>query len=269
MPKGTAKARIMQLRETLHRANRAYYVDAAPTIADSEYDALLRELIELEADHPELDDENSPSKRVGGEPIKGFATLPHPIPMLSIDNTYSDDEVRAWVKRVGKAMGSETEAAGGLFASDSDGVSATFMCDPKIDGVALSIRYEHGRFVRALTRGDGVAGDEVSHAARTIERLPLVLDTDHPPAVLEVRGEVFIPTAEFVRINAEREDAGQEPFMNPRNACAGTLKQLDPKAAASRKLGFVAHGRGEMDAGFASSHQEFLERIQALGVPIS
>ncbi|GJM18855.1 MAG: DNA ligase [Phycisphaeraceae bacterium] len=256
----SAKKRITELRALLDRANRAYYADADPIMPDREYDDRLAELAALEADHPELDDPNSPTKRVGGAPIEGFRTFEHAVPMLSIDNTYDEAEVRAWVDRVTKGLAGE----GGLF-----GAEAQFVCDPKIDGVAMSLRYENGALVLALTRGDGSRGDDVTHAARTVRAIPLEL-SGKAPAVLEVRGEVFIPDSEFARINAEREAAGDEPFMNPRNACAGTIKQLDPKAAADRRLSFVAHGRGEVsDSAFAGAHSEFTDKIRALGIPTS
>ncbi len=257
--------RIHELRDLLSRANRAYYTDADPIMSDREFDALLKELASLEEANPELHDPNSPTVRVGGEPISGFETKKHAIPMLSIDNTYNEQEVRDWVNRTQKAMGSgEGE---GLFG----GAKNEFVCEPKVDGVALSVRYEDGVFVQSLTRGDGTAGDDVSHAIRTIRSLPLKLEAADGitiPEVLEVRGEVFIPLSEFDRINAEREANGDEAFMNPRNACAGTIKQLDPKAAAGRNLGFLAHGIGEIsDAGFATSFTEFIEMITSLGLP--
>lgn len=251
--------RVAELRALLHRANRAYYRDAAPVMPDREFDGLLRELADLEAAHPELDDPNSPTRRVGGEPIKGFKTVRHSVPMLSIDNTYSAEEVEAWVARVRRGVAT----GDGLFAGDG----ARFVCEPKIDGVALSVRYEKGVFARALTRGDGEKGDDVSHAARTIASLPLVIEGECPD-VLEVRGEVYIPLSMFERINAEREAEGEELFMNPRNACAGTLKNLDPNVAASRRLGFVAHGRGEVSGPFGAGHAEFCEKLAALGFPV-
>ncbi|MEL7483376.1 MAG: NAD-dependent DNA ligase LigA, partial [Planctomycetota bacterium] len=252
MPKPSKKVqdRVNELRELLERANRAYYVDADPIMPDREFDELLKELAELEAEFPELDDPNSPTRRVGGEPIDGFTTIEHAVPMLSIDNSYSRDDIDAWVTRARKAIEGDI----------------TFVCDPKIDGVALSLRYEQGRLLHALTRGDGRKGDDVSHAVRTIRAIPLTVDD--APDVLEIRGEVFIPDAEFARINADREAAGDEPFMNPRNACAGTLKNQDPKVAASRNLGFRAHGRGEVsDDGFAATFTEFIEFISAMGLP--
>lgn len=257
--------RINELRDLLTRANRAYYTDADPIMSDREYDALLKELAQLEETNPTLADPNSPTVRVGGQPIAGFQTKKHAIPMLSIDNTYNEQEVRDWVKRTQKAMGSDADSP--LF-SDEDGL---FVCEPKIDGVALSIRYESGVFVQALTRGDGTEGDDVSHAVRTIRSLPLNLEPvkgSSIPDILEVRGEVFIPLSEFERINATREENGDEPFMNPRNACAGTIKQLNPKVAAERNLGFLAHGIGEVsDPNFATSFTGFIEQITTLGLP--
>lgn len=296
------------LEELLHEANRAYYVDASPVLPDAEFDRLLEELKQLELEHPDHTCPNSPTKRVGGEPIDGFVTLPHDVPMLSIDNSYSKDDIAAWIKSVypeldekareikyaienaqagdltsesseslfgdAPAPKSKTKVVEGLKQklrdrlkeSESRGFPLDLVCDPKIDGVALSIRYENGQFVRALTRGDGRQGDDVSHAVRTIRSIPLTLQG--APAILEVRGEVFIPNAEFVRINDERLANDEEPFMNPRNACAGTLKNLDPNIAASRNLDFRAHGRGTIsDRSFASTHKELLEQYRKLTIP--
>jgi DNA ligase (NAD+) len=280
--------RIAELRTLLHRANRAYYADASPIMSDREFDELLAELVRLEAAHTELDDPNSPTRRVGGEPIKGFRTLPHAVPMLSIDNTYSESEVRAWVVRVTNALAHparepEAPARGGtrkprveapsLFVS-APSEALRFACDPKVDGVAVSLRYERGRLAHALTRGDGTKGDDITHAVRTIGAIPLVLAADEKsptiPDILEVRGEIFMPLSAFATLNEQLEAAGEEPVMNPRNATAGTLKRLDPKAAAERRLSFVAHGRGECsDAAFAASYSEFCAKIRALGLPTS
>lgn len=282
-----SKSRVHSLRKLLEEANRAYYTDAASIMPDTEFDALLRELADLEAANPELDDPNSPTRRVGGDPIEGFNTLPHSVPMLSIDNTYDEGEVRAWVERVHKNLNphaaDEQRESGGLFSSAGDASPTRFICDPKIDGVAISLRYEQGQLIRALTRGDGAKGDDVTHAVRTIRSLPLSLPPSPPrgegrgegsspiiPDVLEVRGEVYIPLSAFERINKEREAAGDDPFMNPRNACAGTLKNLDPKIAASRDLGLIAHGRGEISApNFASTHTQLLTKLAELGIPTS
>ncbi|MGJ8635588.1 MAG: NAD-dependent DNA ligase LigA [Phycisphaerales bacterium] len=264
--------RISELRMLLTRANAAYYQDAAPTMSDSEFDTLLKELADLEAQHPEVHDPNSPTARVGGDPIEGFETLPHSIPMLSIDNTYNEQEIQQWVDRmIRSSQSSDSENDSDLFTSTpSDPI--TFTCEPKIDGVALSIRYEQGQFVRALTRGDGEKGDDVSHAARTIQSIPLQITDALPetnPEIIEIRGEVYIPLSEFIRINEQRVADGDEPFMNPRNACAGTLKSLDPKVIASRKLGFIAHGKGELsDPRFASGHQAFCDQISSMGFDV-
>lgn len=272
--KAAVGKRVEELRRLIREADRAYYRDAQPVMSDREYDDAIAELDELERAHPELDTPDSPTKRVGGEPIDGFETVPHAAPMMSIDNTYfrrkadkgekdgAKDSVEEWVARVRKGLSSGE--GDGLF----EGEPPRFVCDPKIDGVALSVRYEDGVFVRAVTRGDGEKGDDVSHAARTVRDIPLSLEGD-APEVLEVRGEVFIPRAEFERINAEREDRGDEPFMNPRNACAGTIKQLDPRAIAERRLRFLVHGRGEVSDGFAERYSEFLGRVAALGLPVS
>ncbi len=269
----------------LERANRAYYVDHAPIMSDPEFDRLLKELGELERAHPELDDPNSPTHRVGGEPIEGFATITHAAPMLSIDNTYSEGEVREWYERTIDAMGGGSARKGkdlgpGLFgggAPGRPGSGPALFLDPKIDGLAISLRYEKGRLVHAATRGDGVTGDDVTHAARVVRAIPLVVrggekgkeGGDAPPAVLEVRGEIYLPLDQFERINAEREAADEEQFMNPRNAAAGTLKNLDPKLIASRRLGFFPHGRGEVQGLGAASHSEFLEALRGMGFPVN
>jgi DNA ligase (NAD+) len=274
--------RIHELRAVLTRANRSYYADASPIMSDAEFDRLLKELADLESRHPELTDSNSPTKRVGGEPIDGFRQIKHALPMLSIDNSYDEASVREWHARVSGSGKKAPKAGASLFAAGDAGESAddlAIVCDPKIDGVAMSLRYENGTLVHAVTRGDGTTGDDVTHAARVIRAIPLVLESQGKksvvvPKVLEVRGEVYMPTASFERLNQEREKAGEELLMNPRNATAGTLKNLDPKVAASRGLMFSAHGRGEVivektgDAmAFAASHSEFLAAIRALGLP--
>lgn len=259
-------SRVRTLRDELNRANRAYYVDNTPFLSDQEYDEKLAELARLEAAHPELDDPNSPTHRLGDEPIGGFTQIRHAVPMLSIDNTYNEAEVREWVARMEK--GASTSAGGGLFGGDS--TRLVFTAEPKIDGVAMSLRYENGRLVHAVTRGDGTTGDDVTTNVRTIRAVPVVLDGEAVPEVLEVRGEVFLPKKEFERINAQREADDEEPFANPRNACAGTLKQLDSREVAKRRLGFVAHGRGEVNPeSYAPSHSEFLKRCRSLGLPIN
>lgn len=277
--------RIHELRELLTRANRAYYADAHPIMSDPEFDKLLAELASLEAKHPDLADPDSPTARVGGEPIKGFTTVRHALPMLSIDNTYDEQGVRDWADRVSRGLDPgkkqpKSDSSPPLFPAPSSlrpsvPPSPLYSCDPKIDGVALSLRYERGRLVRAVTRGDGEKGDDVTHAARAIRAIPVVLSATQKkapsiPEVLEVRGEVYMTLKEFEKLNKQREEEGEDLFLNPRNTTAGTLKNLDPKLVAARNLSFCAHGRGEIsDPDFATSHSEFLARIRSLGIPVT
>jgi DNA ligase (NAD+) len=267
MPTIDEPKRIRDLRALLDKANRAYYVDAEPLMPDTEFDRLLAELAALEARHPHLADPSSPTQRVGGEPIKGFRQVRHAAPMLSIDNTYDEAGVREWAARVARTLDAQSS---NLFNAPT----LSFICDPKIDGVAISLRYEHGQLVHAVTRGDGAAGDDVTHAARVIRPIPLRLDpaAPRPPDILEVRGEIYMTSAVFARINRDLEDAGDDTLANARNATAGTLKNLDPTLIASRNLSFCAHGRGEISgdlADFASTHSQFLQRLRALGIPTS
>lgn len=280
LPVASPRERILHLRELLDRANRAYYVDAAPVMADAEFDRLLKELADLEKANPDLADANSPTARVGGEPIKGFRTARHSTPMMSIDNTYDTAMLREWHERVLRGLRGEDEsdlfASGAATAKGGSGKpqAPMLVADAKIDGVAVSLRYESGRLVQALTRGDGLMGDDVTHNIRTIRSLPLTLE--RAPKVLEVRGEVYFPLEEFARINAQREGAGEEVFMNPRNAAAGTLKQIDPAVTATRRLAFVAHGRGEVSDGgagggglVAEGHAAFIAELAKLGLPVN
>ncbi|MFM9171092.1 MAG: NAD-dependent DNA ligase LigA, partial [Phycisphaerales bacterium] len=261
MPAPTDAARIEELRTLLHRANRAYYVESAPFMADSEFDALLAELAALESRHPELADPNSPTQRVGGEPVDGFVQVAHRVPMMSVDNTYSIEDLRAWWERCERALGRPFQA----------------VTDPKVDGVAISLRYEAGRLVQAATRGDGTVGDDVTRNVRAIDAVPLVLAAgagSKVPSVLEVRGEIFMPNASFERINDERRRAGEPEFMNARNSTAGTLKSLDPAVVRSRMLSFVAHGVGHVEdvslrGRAVATYHEFLQALRALGVPVS
>lgn len=270
-------ARIVELRALLERANRAYYVDSAPTMADSEYDALLGELAALEAKHPELDDPDSPTRRIGDATTSGFASVRHVVPMQSIDNTYSIADLRVWGERVLRGLGLGREADAALFAA-SDG-AVGFACDPKVDGIAISLRYEEGRLATAVTRGDGEKGDDVTANVRAIRAVPLTLGTavgrrardatPQAPPVVEIRGEIYMPNTEFARINAEREARGEELFANARNSTAGTLKNLDPRLVASRRLAFVAHGAGELRGVEVESYSAFMDLVRSWGVPTS
>ncbi|MFM7480941.1 MAG: NAD-dependent DNA ligase LigA [Planctomycetota bacterium] len=254
---------VVHLRDLLERANTAYYCDADPFMADSEYDGLLQRLADLEAAHPELADATSPTKRVGGAAIDGFTSVRHARPMQSIDNTYDLDGLRAWAARCEKSLGR----------------SSPLVADPKVDGVAISLRYENGVLVQAATRGDGSVGDDVTSNIRAVRAVPLRLCTTargsaarstvpKVPEVLEVRGEIYMPLAEFARINAERAARNEPELANARNATAGTLKSLDPAVTAARRLSFVAHGRGEQRGGEAfTSFSAFIAALRAWGVP--
>ena len=247
-----AAKRVAELRDLLERANVAYYVDAAPFMADSEYDRLLAELGELESAHPELADASSPTARVGGKPSEGFQTVAHRVPMQSVDNTYSIEDFRTWHARCAESLG-EVPAV---------------VADPKIDGVAISLRYERGLLVQAITRGDGEKGDDVTANVRPIRSVPLRLRGD-APAVLEVRGEIFMPNASFEAVNARRQKEGDALFVNARNATAGTLKSLDPAVARDRGLRFLMHGLGEVQGMQQATYWELLQACRALGLPVS
>ncbi len=249
--------RVEQLRRDIRRHDRLYYVQAAPEIDDRRYDAMFAELERLEREHPELVTPDSPTQRVGGEPIDGFRTVEHAVAMLSIDNTYSRDELAEFDRRVREALA-------------ADGADRFhYLCEPKIDGVAVTLRYERGALVLAASRGDGRRGDDVTHNVRTIHAVPLRLATDEPPEVLEVRGEVYWPRRDFAAHNAARAERGEEPFANPRNAAAGTLKQLDPAVAAARGLSFVAHGLGEVVGDVGARASDAYDRLARWGVPVS
>ena len=249
-----AKDHIQHLRDEIRRHDYLYYVEASPAIPDREYDRLLEELGRLEAAHPELVTPDSPTQRVGGQPIAGFQTVHHRRPMLSIDNTYNEDEVREFDARVRRGLGE---------------AKFHYLVDPKVDGVAMSLRYEDGRLVQAATRGDGVTGDDVTNNVRTIRTLPLVLRGENIPPVLEVRGEVYWPRKAFAAVNAQRAAEGKDTFANPRNGAAGTLKQLDPRIVAARGLAFMSHGFGEMSFRPADSAFETMEKMKSWGLPVN
>lgn len=280
MSAAAEKKRIIELRDLLDRANNAYYVEAEPIMSDRDYDTRMRELIDLEQKHPELADPNSPTQRLGDQPIGSFKTVRHAIPMQSIDNTYSIEDLRAWYERALRGLGLDAGDGEGaedtLFTKPSKSRKLVEMvCDPKIDGVASSLRYENGVLKVALTRGDGENGDDISAQVKTIRAIPLRLRSERKfgvPEVLEVRGEIFMPNVEFQRINKEREAQGEPLFANARNATAGTLKNLDPRITARRRLSFFAHGRGEVRGGGmdeVESFWEFLQAIKRLGLPVS
>ena len=226
MTHAEAASRAAFLSAELHRHNRLYYVEAKPVISDREFDEMLRELQEIEAKFPDLVTPDSPTQRVGGAPLEGFTQIRHTLPMMSLDNTYSEEELTAFFARVQKGLGRE---------------KIDCVIEPKVDGVAMTIRYENGILKHGATRGDGQTGDDVTNNLKTIGRLPLRLPADGPQT-FEVRGEVFMPKAGFAKLNQEREEAGEALFANPRNSTAGTLKLLDPKIVAKRPLDIVFYG---------------------------
>lgn len=226
MTHAEAASRAAFLRQEIDKHNRLYYVDARPVISDQQFDALLKELQDIEARFPDLLTPDSPSQRVGGAPLEGFVQIRHTVPMMSLDNTYSEEEMTAFFARLQKGLGRE---------------KIDCVLEPKVDGVAISIRYENGLLKHGVTRGDGQTGDDVTNNLRTIKSLPLRLPADAPQN-FEVRGEVFMPKAGFARLNQEREEAGEATFANPRNSTAGTLKLLDPRIVAKRPLDIVFYG---------------------------
>lgn len=251
--------RIAELRRQLDDANHRYHVLDDPDIPDAEYDRMLRELEALEVEHPQLRDPNSPSARVGSVPSGKFAQVRHAVPMLSLGNAFSDDEVRDFVARIEKETG------------DAD---PAFSVEPKLDGLAISLRYENGEFVRGATRGDGATGEDVTSNLRTVRTIPLRLRGNAPP-VLEVRGEVYMPKAAFERYNAWAREHGEKTLANPRNGAAGSLRQLDPRITAQRPLAFYAYALGEVTfakggaATLPPTHSQTLAWLRALGFPVS
>jgi DNA ligase (NAD+) len=229
-----APKRAAELRQLLNRAAHAYYVLDAPVLEDAVYDRLYRELLELESAHPALLSLDSPSQRVGGRPAAGFSSVRHRISLLSLDNAFSMAELEAWYGRLLKVLDRTP-------APEQPAPALPMVCELKIDGNALALSYERGVLVRAATRGDGEQGEEITANVRTIASVPLRLELRDPPAWVEVRGEALIPDASFAAINAERQARGEALFANPRNACAGTLRQLDPKVVAARQLDFFAY----------------------------
>jgi DNA ligase (NAD+) len=248
-----ASTRVQELREQIERHNRLYYEHAAPEISDREFDALLRELADLELAHPELASEDSPTRRVGGKPLEEFAPATHIVPMQSLDNTYSPEELREFVTRVRKL---------------AEERALHFTVEPKVDGVAISLLYENGRLIRAATRGDGVTGDDVTQNVLTISNIPHKLHGE-APSQIEIRGEVYLPKVIFERLNAERDEEGLPPFANPRNAAAGSIKQLDPAITASRKLAAVFYGTGAWAGEQSATGREMFAKLQKWGLPIS
>ena len=248
---------IDTLRQDLRRYEYEYHVLDNPTIPDAEYDRLFHQLKALEATHPELITADSPTQRVGAKPLSGFAQIRHEIPMLSLDNAFSDEEFYAFVKRIEDRLIRLPEPL-------------TFCCEPKLDGLAVSILYVNGVLTQAATRGDGTTGEDITANIRTIRNIPLQLLMDNPPARLEVRGEVFMPHAGFERLNQQALEKGEKTFANPRNAAAGSLRQLDPKITSKRPLVLNAYGIGIAEGvDLPNTHYDRLQWLKSIGIPIN
>jgi len=247
-----AAKRIGELREQVRRHDYRYYVLDDPEISDARYDALMRELRELEAAHPDLVTEDSPTQRVGGAPSAGFGEVVHAVPMLSLDNAFTEQDVLDFDRRVRERLDVET---------------VQYSAEPKIDGLAISLRYEYGRLVQAATRGDGTRGEDVTANVRAIRSVPLALRGTRPPPLLEVRGEVYMTRRSFAQLNRRAAERGEKTFVNPRNAAAGSLRQLDPQVTASRSLDLYCYGVGASD-GWATPrrHSEVLAALRDAGL---
>lgn len=249
---------IATLRNLIRHHEYCYYVLDAPEIPDVEYDKLIKQLQSLEHDHPELITSDSPTQRVGGVPLSQFASVKHELPMLSLDNVFDELSFNAFNKRVKDR----------LHLSDSQSVD--YCCELKLDGLAVSLLYENGRFIRAATRGDGTTGEDITANVKTIKTIPLVLQGENIPTRLEVRGEVFMTHKGFAKLNAEAEKRNERTFANPRNAAAGSLRQLDPKITAKRSLSFYCYGVGINEGTtLPDNHYDRLMRFKAWGLPVS
>lgn len=242
------------LRETLEQHNYRYYVLDDPLISDAEYDRLFRELVRLEEHYPQLITPDSPTQRVGGQIVGGFSQVTHAIPMLSLDNVFSTEELLGFERRINDRLASTSPRE--------------FTAEPKLDGLAISLRYENGVLQQAATRGDGRTGEDVTANVRTIKSIPLRL-RDNPPAILEVRGEIFMPRAGFEVLNCKAELEGGKTFANPRNAAAGSLRQLDPRITAERPLAFYAYGFGEVSGAMPASQMAVMNSFRRFGLPVS
>lgn len=248
------------LRVQINEHNTRYYVYDAPVVSDAEYDRLMRQLQALEHQYPSIVSPLSPTQRVGGAPIAAFDTVRHALPMLSLDNAFDDTDVVAFDRRV-----SESLRGSGLLGLQGQ---VKYLAEYKFDGLAVSLRYERGVLVQAATRGDGLQGEDVTHNIRTIRSIPLQLGADAPD-VLEVRGEVFMNTQDFQRLNQQQQSRGEKIFVNPRNAAAGSLRQLDPRIAARRPLRFFAYGWGQTNGSVLAEQSSMLEWLSRLGLPVN
>ena len=250
-----SQARAAALRRELAEHNHRYYVLDDPSIPDAEYDRLFRELQQLESEHPELRAEDSPTQRVGGAPLQEFESVRHAVPMLSLDNCFSEGELRDFDRRVRQGLNRERPS---------------YVAEPKLDGLAVSLLYENGHLLRGATRGDGETGENITANLRTIRAIPLTLRGEGYPEKLEVRGEVYMPREGFRLMNARLEAEGHKPFVNPRNAAAGSLRQLDSRLTAKRPLSFFAYALAQIEGGpLFDSHFEVMDGLRAWGFPVS
>jgi DNA ligase (NAD+) len=245
---------IAKLREEIRYHDRKYYVQAAPEISDVAYDRLVEHLKKLEAKHPDLITPDSPTRRVGDQPVEGLEQVEHRVAMLSIDNTYSIQELHEYAARTRKLLGKE---------------SIEWVVELKIDGVAVSLLYENGALVRGVTRGNGRVGDDITHNVRTVRDVPLRLLGDSVPGVLEVRGEIYMTNSDLVRLNELQRRQGKPPFANTRNVTAGSIRQLDPRVCAERRLRFFCHSVGYTEGLKAKTHMEFLDELRSYGLPVT
>jgi DNA ligase (NAD+) len=260
LPLKTAKKRVVELRELLHEHGHRYYVLDAPVISDAEYDELFRELQQIEESYPQLLTADSPSLRVGAPPLDGFESVNHAVPMLSLGNAFSQEELFEFDRRVRERLERDT----------TDKSQVTYVAEPKLDGLAISLRYENGVFVQGATRGDGQTGENVTENLRTIESIPLRLRCAKPPAVFEARGEVFMSHTAFDSLNETMLAEGKSAFVNPRNAAAGSLRQLDSRKTAQRKLSIYLYGLGELQGmEMPATQMETLQQLGALGFPVN
>jgi DNA ligase (NAD+) len=268
MTKTAASRRAAELRESIAYHRKRYYVDDDPEISDAEYDRLERELIEIEETFPELRAADSPSLRVGGEPAEGFETFEHPTPMLSLGNAFGEDELRDWAKRLRRALGAGTAPENDESADESedgsDGLDIEFMVEPKVDGLSVAVHYRDGVLERAVTRGDGKVGEDITANVRTIRSIPLRLL--EPVPRIEVRGEVFLPRKRFEQLNRERAEAGVPLFANPRNAAAGQVRRLDSRVTATRGLDCFFYVLADEEGGLPPTQSAGLERMRELGL---
>lgn len=251
-----ANKRVTELHEQLHFHNYRYYVLDDPEISDAEYDRLFQELLRLEEEYPELKTSDSPTQRVGAAPLTEFSSVIHKVPMLSLSNIFDFEGLAAFNKRILDRLGQQKNAV-------------LYVCEPKLDGLAISLRYENGIFTQAATRGDGHTGEDVTENCRTIKNLPLKLQGNNIPEILEVRGEVYMTISGFTKLNESLSQKNEKIFANPRNAAAGSLRQLDSRMTATRPLAFFAYGLGEVSENFSTSQQETLQNFKDWGLPIS